>query len=63
VAKSPRGTTLITHNGSNGIFAADCYRYVDDGVFLFIASNTANKSAIQASPDLLRTIFPQAVKP
>jgi CubicO group peptidase (beta-lactamase class C family) len=62
IAKSPRGTTLITHNGGNGIFAADCYRYVDDGVFLFIASNVAGKSAIQASRDLLRLVFPPATK-
>jgi CubicO group peptidase (beta-lactamase class C family) len=62
IAKTPRGTTLITHNGGNGIFAADCYRYVDDGVFLFIASNVAGKSAIQASRDLLRLVFPPATK-
>jgi CubicO group peptidase (beta-lactamase class C family) len=60
IDRTPRGTTVITHNGGNGIFAADCYRYIDDNVFLFIASNVAGKSAIRASDDLLRIIFPPA---
>jgi CubicO group peptidase (beta-lactamase class C family) len=63
IAKSPRGTTLITHNGGNGIFAADCYRYIEDNVFLFIASTVAGKSGIQESRNLLRVIFPPAEKP
>jgi CubicO group peptidase (beta-lactamase class C family) len=63
IERTLRGTTLITHNGGNGIFAADCYRYIDDNVFLFIASNVAGKSAIQASDDLLPLIFPPAEKP
>jgi CubicO group peptidase (beta-lactamase class C family) len=63
IDRTPRGSKVITHNGSNGIFAADCYRFVDDNVFLFIASNVAGKSAMQASNDLLCTIFPLAEKP
>ena len=54
---------MITHNGSNGVFAADCYRFIDDNVFLFIASNVAGKSCIAASDDLLGIIFPLAEKP
>ena len=63
IERTPRGTTLITHNGGNGIFAADCYRYIDDNVFLFVASNVAGKSAIQASDNLLPIIFPPGGKP
>lgn len=63
IDRTPRGTTVITHNGSNGIFAADCYRFIDDDVFLFVASNVAGKSAMGASDDLLRIIFPLAGKP
>jgi CubicO group peptidase (beta-lactamase class C family) len=63
IERTPRGTTLITHNGGNGIFAADCYRFIDDDVFLFIASNVAGKSAIRASDELVNIIFPRAEKP
>jgi CubicO group peptidase (beta-lactamase class C family) len=63
IDRTPRGTTVITHNGSNGIFAADCYRFIDDNVFLFVASNVAGQSAMRASDDLLRIIFPLAEKP
>ncbi len=60
---TPRGTKVITHNGSNGIFAADCYRFIDDNVFLFIASSVAGKSCLAASDELLGLIFPLAEKP
>jgi CubicO group peptidase (beta-lactamase class C family) len=63
IDQTPRGTKVITHNGSNGIFSADCYRFVDDNVFLFIASSVAGKSCLAASDDLLSIIFPLAEKP
>jgi CubicO group peptidase (beta-lactamase class C family) len=63
IDRTPRGTRVITHNGGNGVFAADCYRFIDDDVFLFIASSVAGKSSIAASDDLLRIIFPLAAKP
>jgi CubicO group peptidase (beta-lactamase class C family) len=63
IDRTPRGTAVITHNGSNGIFAADCYRFIDDNVFLFIASSVAGKSCLAASDDLLSIIFPLAEKP
>lgn len=63
IDQTPRGTKVITHNGGNGIFAADCYRFIDDDVFLFIASSVAGKSCIAASDDLLGIIFPLADKP
>ena len=45
VGKTQRGTRLIEHNGGNGIFTADCKRYVDDGVFVFAASNNSESPA------------------
>src|SRR5262249_14022096 len=63
IDRTPRGGRVITHNGGNGVIAADCYRFLDDNVFLFTASNVAGQSAIRASDDLLRTIFPLAGKP
>jgi CubicO group peptidase (beta-lactamase class C family) len=63
IDQTPRGTKVITHNGGNGIFAADCYRFIDDKVFLFIASSVAGKSCLAASDDLLGIIFPLTGKP
>ncbi len=57
VTQTVRGTTLITHNGGNGIFAADCRRYVDEGVFYHIASSVASMSAIDAGDVIPRIIF------
>lgn len=37
------GGTLITHNGGNGIFFADCYRYIDADIFLQIMTNAADE--------------------
>jgi CubicO group peptidase (beta-lactamase class C family) len=53
-----RGTKLITHNGGNGIFFADFYRFVGDNVVLIIASNDARHSAERLERGLLATIFP-----
>ncbi|MEK7794138.1 MAG: serine hydrolase domain-containing protein, partial [Candidatus Hydrogenedentota bacterium] len=38
--KTPRGTTVYTHNGGNGIFFADCFRYVEERVFIMAMTNT-----------------------
>ena len=37
-----RNTTLITHNGGNGVFFADFLRFVDDGFTVILMSNQAN---------------------
>ena len=34
-----RGTTLIQHNGRNGICCADFCRFVDAGTVLILATN------------------------
>jgi len=45
VMKTPRGTTLITHNGGNGVFVAELQRFVDESVYVFIASSVAEQTA------------------
>lgn len=57
VAKTQRGTRLITHNGGNGIFAADFRRYVDEGVVVIIGSNRSDFSSIAVDPQIVRLIF------
>ena len=58
IVTTRRGTKLITHNGGNGIFFADFYRFVDDDVVLIIASNDARHSAARLERGLLAIIFP-----
>jgi CubicO group peptidase (beta-lactamase class C family) len=57
IATTPRKTTLITHNGGNGIFAADFRRYVDEKIVWFIASNEAGMPAIPVSDMLAGLVF------
>ena len=46
IATTQRGTTLITHNGGNGVFFADFRRYIDDDdTVIIIASNDARHRA------------------
>ena len=52
----------IAQGQPNGIIAADCHRFIDDNVFVVVASNVAGQSAMRASDDLLRIIFPLAEK-
>lgn len=41
IATTERDTTLISHNGGNGIFFADFRRYVDDDVVIIMMTNVA----------------------
>ena len=45
VMRTPRGTRLITHNGGNGVFVAELQRFVDESVYVFIASSVAEQKA------------------
>jgi CubicO group peptidase (beta-lactamase class C family) len=40
VEQTPRGTTVISHNGGNGIFFADFRRYVDEKTVIIVLGNT-----------------------
>lgn len=53
---TPRKTKLVTHNGGNGIFAADFRRYVDENAVIYVASN-AEISAIGVSETLPLILF------
>ena len=39
IFESSRGTKIVTHNGSNGIFFADLVRFVDEDVVVIVLSN------------------------
>ncbi len=57
ITESERGTTLITHDGGNGIFFANFLRFVDEDVVIFLASNTPDSKAQWMSPSIARIIF------
>ncbi|HVZ49766.1 MAG TPA: serine hydrolase domain-containing protein, partial [Gemmatimonadaceae bacterium] len=47
VQRTKRGTRVITHNGGNGIYVAEWFRFLDDSVSVFLAST---RSDMKASP-------------
>ena len=44
ILKSKRGTKIVTHNGSNGIYFADFIRFVDEDVVVIVLSNVGLNS-------------------
>lgn len=47
VQKTRRGTRVIDHNGGNGVFVAEWFRFVDEGISVFLTSTHAD---VKASP-------------
>ncbi len=60
---TPRGTDLITHNGGNGIFFADMYRYLEEDVFLFFATNRGSRDVEEIPYNTLRMVFQPEFEP
>ena len=44
VTKTDRNTTRIWHNGSNSVFFADFYRFIDEGVTIILMTNDWQRS-------------------
>jgi CubicO group peptidase (beta-lactamase class C family) len=57
VSKTPRGTTLVQHNGGNGIFVAEFLRFVDEDTMLFLTSTDAGMKATPVVEPLERILF------
>jgi CubicO group peptidase (beta-lactamase class C family) len=49
--------TLVTHNGGNGVYAADFLRFVDSDTVIYIASNESTIPATIVSAALARIAF------
>lgn len=60
---TPRGTTLVAHNGGNGAFYADFLRYLDEQVTIILLSNRAGPLARGMPRDLARMVFDSAYVP
>jgi CubicO group peptidase (beta-lactamase class C family) len=55
--KTGRRTTLITHNGGNGIFFADFLRYVDEDVVILFMTNCLANFSIKIPREVRHIVF------
>lgn len=60
---TPRNTTLITHNGGNGIFFADVLRYVDEKVTIIFLTNAARPEFRTIPREIAQTLFRPDYRP
>ncbi|WP_159025639.1 serine hydrolase [Aquimarina sp. Aq78] len=63
---TPRNTELIAHNGGNGIFFADMWRYLDEDITIIMMTNAVDRKfeniASQIAGILLKPDFNPTVK-
>lgn len=57
ITTTERGTTLISHNGGNGIFFADFRRYVEDDVVIIMMTNVAQLYTDEHHRDIRRIVL------
>jgi CubicO group peptidase (beta-lactamase class C family) len=62
VRRTPRNTTSYWHNGSNGIFYADFFRFVDEGTTIIVLTNRSNGFQ-GAGGEIARALFSPAYRP
>jgi CubicO group peptidase (beta-lactamase class C family) len=62
VSKTPRGTTLVEHNGGNGIYVAEFLRFVDEDTMIFLTSTDTALTATPIVAILQRLVFGGDVK-
>jgi CubicO group peptidase (beta-lactamase class C family) len=63
VRKTDRNTTRIWHNGSNNIFFADFYRFIDEDVTIILMTNSWQRSFTDTGNIISRIIFEPAFQP
>jgi len=63
VFKTRRNTTRIWHNGSNRVFYADFYRFIDEGVTIILMTNSWQNSFNDTGRVISRIIFDAGFEP
>lgn len=63
VLKTDRNTTRIWHNGSNGVFFADFYRFIDEGVTIILMTNSWQGSFNGTGRAISKIIFDPSFQP
>jgi CubicO group peptidase (beta-lactamase class C family) len=63
VSKTDRNTTRIWHNGSNRVFYADFYRYIDEGVTIILMTNSWQNSFTDTGRVISKIIFDPNYEP
>ncbi len=54
---TPRNTHLIAHNGGNGIFFADMWRYLEEDITVIFMTNEAKRKFEDIVPKIVKTIL------
>ena len=57
VSTTERNTKRVWHNGSNGIFYADFYRFIDEGVTIIVLTNVWDDGFTAAGSAISKIIF------
>ena len=63
VMKTDRNTPRIWHNGSNNVFYADFYRYIDEGVTIILMTNSWQNSFNDTGRVISKIIFDANYEP
>ncbi len=61
--KTPRGTMIARHNGTNGIFFADMHRYLDENVVIIHLTNKRHPALGSINNEIGRLIFEPKYQP
>src|SRR5215203_3787826 len=63
VSKTNRNTTRLWHNGTNRIFYADFYRFIDDGVTIILMTNKSLNDSNDTGLVLSKIVFDPDYEP
>jgi CubicO group peptidase (beta-lactamase class C family) len=63
IFKTPRNTILTRHRGTNRVFYADFYRYIDEGTTIIVLSNKASLDFLDVNPEISKMIFEPGYHP
>lgn len=60
---TPRKTNLIAHNGGNGIFFADFWRYLEEDITIIVMCNSSNRYAERIASQIAGILLVPDFKP